>query len=111
MLSNEILRVDIHDNQNLVESNDEACIVEFEVVSIENELKLLKREINQGIASIDHEFSITDEKINELNADIHKLTNHADDLDYTVAVMSGLIADIIDSLVVGEWNFENATRF
>lgn len=39
-----------------------------------------------------------------------RLTNDADNYDYALAVSSGIIAGLIDSLFVGEWNFAKAKK-
>jgi len=49
-------------------------------------------------------------KVAELNKDIDRLTNHADGIDYTIAVSCGIITGLIDSFFVGEWNFEKAKK-
>lgn len=41
-------------------------------------------------------------------AEIETLTNHADGWDYALAVSSGIIAGLIDSFFVGEWDFKQA---
>ena len=48
------------------------------------------------------------QRVNELNTDIDQLTNHADGVDYAIAVTCGIITGIFDALIVGEWDFENA---
>lgn len=40
--------------------------------------------------------------------EIERLTNHADGLDYAIAVSSGVIAGLIDSFFVGKWDFKSA---
>jgi hypothetical protein len=47
-------------------------------------------------------------KIDTLNIDIDRLTNHADGLDYAIAVTSGVITGMIDAFIIGEWNFKSA---
>ena len=47
-------------------------------------------------------------QINELDTSIDKLTNHADKADYAVAVVSGIIASLIDTIFVGNWDFKSA---
>lgn len=41
-------------------------------------------------------------------AEVERLTNHADGLDYALAVSSGIITGLIDSFFVGEWDFKSA---
>ncbi len=50
------------------------------------------------------------QELEEAYADIERLTNHADGYDYALAVSSGIIAGLIDSFFVGEWNFKNAKK-
>ena len=50
-------------------------------------------------------------KIDELNANIDRLTNSADGLDYTIAVASGIIAGLIDSFFVGEFSIDSANEW
>lgn len=40
--------------------------------------------------------------------EIERLTNHADGLDYAMAVSSGVITGLIDAFFVGKWDFANA---
>jgi len=69
------------------------------------------REIYGGLACVDRALLQNEEKINVLYADIDRLTNHADGLDYMVAVGSGIIAGIIDVVWVGEFSFERANAW
>lgn len=41
-------------------------------------------------------------------AEIDRLTDHTDGVDYALAVSSGIIAGLIDSFFVGEWDFAKA---
>lgn len=41
-------------------------------------------------------------------ADIERLTCQADGYDYAIAISSGIIAGLIDSFFVGEWDSKNA---
>lgn len=85
--------------------------VEYEVlplVDINNIEDDRQRRIIDGIASVDEWLSEVEEKIAKLNTDIDRLTNHADGLDYAIAVTSGVVTGIIDAVIVGEWNFAEA---
>ena len=66
--------------------------------------------IVEGTATVDDELAILNDRLAVLNKDIDRLTNHADGLDYAVAVTSGVITGIIDATVVGEWNFQEAKK-
>lgn len=87
--------------------------VEFEIMpvididSIEDERQ---RRILKGTADIDEQLSVVQDKIAKLNEDIDKLTNHADGIDYAIAVTSGIITGIMDATIVGEWNFAEAKK-
>lgn len=49
-------------------------------------------------------------ELNDAYADIERLTSQADGYDYAIAISSGIIAGLIDSFFVGEWNFKNAKK-
>ena len=87
--------------------------VEFEVmplVDIENIEDERQRRIVVGTAEIDEQLSEVQDKIAKLNTDIDRLTNHADGMDYAIAVTSGIITGILDATIVGEWNFAEAKK-
>ena len=57
----------------------------------------------------EHTLPITDkQKVEDTLGGTEKYTNHAYILDYSIAVISGIINGIIDSVFIGEWNFETA---
>lgn len=87
------------------ESVDEDFIVEYDVLPAYNseEFKDARRkEIAEAIAALDEKSDELNAKITNLNIDIDRLTNHADGLDYAIAVLSGMIAGMVDSFFVGE---------
>ena len=69
-------------------------------------------EVDQKLDAIDNQLQIIDDQIDNY-------TNHADKLDYTIAICSGIIAGIIDILFVGkldlaanyEWSSEQINSF
>lgn len=67
-----------------------------------------RKEIYNSISDIDKMSKVLEDKIFELNNNIDKLTNHADGLDYTIAVGCGILCGLIDSFVIGEFDFKNA---
>lgn len=79
--------------------------VEYELLSPEKVESL--QEVEQS-DDIDKLLESTRDKITEINASIDRLTNHADGIDYAIAVTCGLVTGIIDATVVGEWNFKEA---
>lgn len=87
--------------------------VEFEVmplVDVSNIKDERQKRIVEGTASVDERLAEVQEKITQLNADIDRLTNHADGIDYAIAVTSGIVTGIIDATIVGEWNFAEAKK-
>ena len=110
---NSIVRFVI-DETNVTEQGNEEVIaqaVEVEVlppVDINDKRKL---EIYNGISEIDKKLSTISQRVEELNQEIDSLTNHADGIDYTVAVASGIIAGIIDSVWVGEFSIDRANEW
>ena len=79
--------------------------VEYEVLSPINFSSIMDLE-RQGIAlalqNVDAQISLCEGEIAKLSAEIDRLTNHADGLDYTVAVASGILTGLIDSFFVGQ---------
>ena len=78
------------------------------VIDINDSVDERKKRIVSGQASVDEELSLINDKLSLLNKDIDRLTNHADGLDYAIAVTSGIITGIIDATIDGEWNFKEA---
>ena len=73
----------------------------------------------QLLTKVDNLLDTNQQEINKLNQEIQNLTNHADGLDYTIAVASGIICGLIDSFFVGkfsltegrEWGTEKVNSF
>lgn len=87
--------------------------VEFEImplVDIENIEDERQRRIVVGTAEIDEQLLEVQGKFAKLNTDIDRLTNHADGIDYAIAVTCGIITGILDATIVGEWNFAEAKK-
>ena len=72
------------------------------------ECEIIELEILNPMSAIDARLDEIDEKIADLDIRIDKLTNHADKLDYSIAIASGLLTGIIDVLFVGKWDFASA---
>lgn len=88
--------------------------VEFEVlppVDFDREMDERQRKIFEGIASIDKQLAENQKVLDELNSEINKLTNHADGIDYMVAVASGVLAGIIDIVFVEDFSLEKANEW
>lgn len=84
---------------------DDEFQVQFDVMPLAelSEITGNRRQIiSEGLLNADKQLEIAKKKLDELNEEIKKLTNEADSLDYAVAVISGVIAGMIDSFFVGE---------
>lgn len=84
--------------------------VEFEVSTINSTSEYEESDdpIDEAIRNIDRKISANQELIDKLNADIERLTSHADGWDCTFAALSGVLTGLLDAFVVGEWNFADA---
>jgi len=82
--------------------------VEFEIFqNIEEPFRrnLEKHEIAKGLSEVTDCISTNKHKIENSSKEIERLTNHADGVDYMVAVGSGILAGLIDSFWVGAFDF------
>lgn len=75
------------------------------------EYEIIPFETNEKIRDIDQQIELIQNEIDKYNAEIDRLTNHADGIDYAIAVASGIISGLIDSFFVGEFSLENAHEF
>lgn len=84
--------------------------VEFEVITSPNTDSLDPRReaIDRAIQDIDFKSAELSKNIDGLSSEVDRLTNHADRFDYAVAVASGVLCGMIDSLWVGEFDFVSA---
>ena len=87
-----------------LKTSDDDFQVEYEVLSLDPRVN----KINSAISDLDEKIRANQERLNELDKSIDRLTNHADGVDYAIAVISGVITGIIDATVVGEWDFAKA---
>lgn len=86
---------------------DDDFQVEYEILpAFEECFDPRKADIAAQIANIDAMDAELQSKIDALNTKIDRLTNHADGFDYTIAVASGILCGLIDSFVIGEFDFE-----
>jgi cell division protein FtsL len=67
--------------------------------------------IKNEISNLDEQIEKKQNEINTINQEIDRLTNHADALDYTVSVSSGILCGLIDSFFVGEFSFERGQNW
>lgn len=90
--------------------NNELPAIEYELILPSNtsEINTQKAYIYRKIETIDENLNLINHQVEELNSKIDNLTNHADGIDYAIAVTCGIVTEIIDSFFVGEWDFKNA---
>ena len=67
-----------------------------------------KKDINERIDELDIFLEKNRSLVNDVNSEIDRLTNHADGVDYTVAVACGVVAGLVDVFFVGEFDFEGS---
>lgn len=87
--------------------------VEFEVLSpidISKPIDEKQLEIYEELESIQEIIDKNQERIEEINKKIDRLTNHADGIDYMISVASGMLAGVVDSIFVGELSLEKANE-
>lgn len=87
--------------------------VEFDIITpidLSNEEDQRRIKISNELESLESQIELNQQKIDEINKHIDKLTNHADGIDYAIAVTCGIVTGLFDSFIVGEWNFDKAKK-
>lgn len=74
----------------------------------ESECQTIELELVSPTSLVDSRLDEIEAKISDLDISIDNLTNHADKLDYTIAIASGILTGIIDAIFVGTTNFNIA---
>ena len=93
---------------NTVTTCNQQILLKEEVEDLQIEFELVDTQTDKynsaEIAEIDDRLAENAERIKDLDAEIDRLTNHADGLDYTVAVAVGILTGLIDSFfcVIGD---------
>ncbi len=88
-----------------IKVQDEEISVEFTVVvpmTVQANNQHKHEEIQKRIQAVDEQIAECEAYADKLNSKIDNLTNHADKIDYTVAIASGVLCGIIDAVFVGE---------
>lgn len=93
------------------ETSSDLKEIEFEMITPIDFTDKRQVEIYNGIAEVDERLLIINLNVEELNTEIDRLTNHADGLDYTIAVASGIIAGAIDIFYLGEFSFDRGKEW
>ena len=82
---------------------DETMKIELKPhLNFESECEKIELEIFNPADEVDARLDEIEKEMSDLDISIDKLTNEADKLDYIAAVVSGVIAGLIDSFFVGE---------
>lgn len=88
--------------------------VEYDVIPSISKSKSLderQQKIADGLSAVEARMEINQRYIDEINTEIDRLTNHADGIDYMVAIGSGVVAGFIDSFWVGEFSFDRGQKW
>lgn len=101
----------IHNDIDRTLNSTDLREVEFEIITPIDFSDKRQVEIYNGIAEVDERLALINQKVEELNTDIDRLTNHADGLDYTIAVASGIISGAIDIFYVGEFSLDRGKEW
>lgn len=83
--------------------------VEYDFFLSHSEVDFSQASVSQqfqvGLRRVEKELQSTQDRVDALNQEIDRLTNHADGIDNFVAVGSGLLAGLLDVFWVGEFDF------
>lgn len=90
--------------------NDADFEVEFEISSADSSVKNFG-DVNDQIENIDFEIEQSRKILDALEGKSDRFINHADRLDYSIAVASGVISGFIDSLFVGDFSFDDGYKW
>lgn len=82
--------------------------VKYEMLASPAFIDFRKVHIKQKISEIDTLSSELQIKIDVSNKEVEQLTNNADSFDYSVAVGCGVFCGLIDSFVIGDFDFKKA---
>lgn len=82
--------------------DDEELQVEYDIIPIET---------NEKVRELDRQIELIQREIDKCDSEIDRLTNHADGIDYAIAVASGIISGLIDSFFVGELSLDSANEW
>lgn len=95
--NSKFFRIDMEEDQDFA--------VEFMLSNV-NDNNEFKSAYQNDIDELNEEYDSIQSRVDELDDEIKRYTNNADFIDYTVAVSSGILTGVIDSLFVGEFDFK-----
>lgn len=105
------LKTEIFDDEKFEVTYEAALAYDVEEFSVDLGIANRRKELHEEMNGIDGELESLEAKVSKLNSEIDKLTNHADGVDYMVAVASGVIAGLIDVFFVEDFSFEKANQW
>ena len=106
-----IIKFEMNEPWKTEQEDHTAQMVEIEILPPVDITDKRKVEIYNAITEIDEKLDAISAHIEELNAETDSLTNHADGLDYTVAVASGILTGLIDSFFVGQVDLKECRQW
>ena len=77
----------------------------------ESDSGTIELEISKPTEEVDARLDEIDGRIADLDISIDWLTNHADGLDYTIAIASGILTGLIDSFFVGKIDLKECHEY
>ena len=72
-----------------------------------NAEEVISAEVKVKVSGTDH----LNTELNHINQELERFTSHADKTDYALAITSGVLAGLVDSLFVGEFSLEYANQW
>lgn len=81
-----------------LKSNADQIKTEYQIIAINDN----ENDNNKNVSYIEQQIQLKQIKIDKINEDLKQFINTADGLDYTTAVISGILSGLIDSFFVGE---------
>ncbi len=88
------------------------CLQEEQISThVEYEVLCINTDLENTISQIRDRQELLNQQILNLSQDSERFINNADKIDYTIAVASGIIAGIIDSVFVGEFSLDRGTKW
>lgn len=88
--------------------------VEFEVVPLsacKDAFDERVQLINKGLSDLEASWQANESQITKYDQEIDRLTNHADGIDYAVAVGCGILTGLIDAFWVGEFSMASGREW
>ena len=102
-MTNKIVDIQLQTHQ--YKRPDKIDTIEFQVVPVHADLNKMSCSLLLAGSTINKMIEANQKKLNDLEAEIDRLTNQANKWDYTIAIGSGILTGLIDAIWVGEFNY------